>query len=160
MSSVYGGSTVNIAATSASDGTMGCFFDLHPSWRSQIQATKDSNTLWDCYVERTNVLGESPLRPRGWVVQESFLSRRSLHFTHSEVFWECDEKVASESFPERFPLMQEVEFAWLIRLLPEKRSVTYRIWAKLVEKYSGCKLTLVRDRLVAISGLARIFEAW
>jgi hypothetical protein len=94
MSSVYGSSTVNIAATSASDGTMGCFFDRHASWRSQMQVTKDRNTLWDCYTQHNTVLGESPLRSRGWVVQENFLSRRILHFTHREVFWECDEKIA------------------------------------------------------------------
>jgi Heterokaryon incompatibility protein (HET) len=94
MSSAYGSSTVNIAATSASDGTMGCFFDRHASWRSQMQVTKDRNTLWDCYTQHNTVLGESPLRSRGWVVQENFLSRRILHFTHREVFWECDEKIA------------------------------------------------------------------
>jgi hypothetical protein len=159
MSNVYGGSTVNIAATSASDGTMGCFFDRYCSWRSQFKGEKDSDTLWDCYPDCQGWLRRSPLRSRGWVVQESFLSRRILHFTDREVFWECDEKVASESFPERFPPNQEEDFAQLIKPIPEKRPITHAIWAKMVEEYSRCKLTLVRDRLVAISGLARLFEA-
>jgi hypothetical protein len=50
------------------------------------------------------------------VVQESFLSRRILHFTGREVFWECDEKVASETFPERFPQLQAEVFARLVKL--------------------------------------------
>ena len=37
--------------------------------------------------------------------------------------------------------------------------MTYATWDKMAGVYSGCNLTLVRDRLVAISGLARLFEA-
>jgi hypothetical protein len=159
MSSVYGGSTVNIAASSANDGSMGCFFDRYCSGRSQFKVEKDSDTLWDCYPDSLIWLQRSPLRSRGWVVQESFLSRRILHFTDREVFWECDEKVASETFPERFPLRREAAFVRGVKLVTQKRPMTQAIWANIVGEYSSCKLTLVRDRLVAISGLARLFEA-
>ena len=64
-----------------------------------------------------------------------------------------------ESFPEKFPLTREGYFSVLVKLVPEKRPMTHTIWAKVAEKYSRCKLTFVRDRLVAISGLARLFEA-
>jgi hypothetical protein len=36
MSSVYGGATINIATSGAVDGSLGCFFDRHTSWRCQI----------------------------------------------------------------------------------------------------------------------------
>jgi hypothetical protein len=39
MTSVYGNSTINVAATSAADGSVGCFFSRVPYWRYHIRTT-------------------------------------------------------------------------------------------------------------------------
>ncbi|KAH8684205.1 hypothetical protein BGZ60DRAFT_397018 [Tricladium varicosporioides] len=47
------------------------------------------------YIRRKNVLGwtgifaSAPLASRGWALQERLLSRRVLHYSKEEFFWEC-----------------------------------------------------------------------
>lgn len=39
MATVYGGSHINLAASGASNGNVGCFFKRQASWRCQVEAT-------------------------------------------------------------------------------------------------------------------------
>ncbi|KAB8252028.1 ankyrin repeat-containing domain protein [Aspergillus flavus] len=47
------------------------------------------------------LLGQGPLQSRGWCLQERELSPRVLHYTPSQVLWECRAFKASEGWPER-----------------------------------------------------------
>jgi hypothetical protein len=38
-----------------------------------------------------------PLNQRGWVLQERVLSRRSIHFTSNQIYWECGQGVHCET---------------------------------------------------------------
>jgi hypothetical protein len=158
MSGVYGAATINIAASDAVDGSVGCFFGHHTPWRCQIRAKfNGKDSLFDCIPsEYHSVIKDAPLATRGWVTQELFLSRRTLHFTRNEIFWECHEKVASVTFPKRVPLWGQIT-PKILSL--GKRLMTHAVWFRLAKEYSLCKLTLPRGRLVAISGLARFFQA-
>jgi hypothetical protein len=50
MARVYGDAYLNIAATSAKDGTVGCFFDRSRDWRCQHQLDSgDQETLYDIF---------------------------------------------------------------------------------------------------------------
>lgn len=40
---------------------------------------------------------DSPLRKRGWVFQERFLSPRKMHFSEDLIVWECKELQTSEN---------------------------------------------------------------
>jgi hypothetical protein len=42
MSTVYGGSSLNIAASGASNGSIGCFFKREKTWRCQIKVVINS----------------------------------------------------------------------------------------------------------------------
>lgn len=122
------------------------------NWRCQVNVKAgDREKLFDCvplyYYES---LTSTPLASRGWAVQERFLPRRTLHFTKQEVFWECHEMIVSETFPSEIPLSIK------LHILLQKRLICSEIWTRIVREYSRCKLTLSRDRLVAISGLARL----
>jgi hypothetical protein len=84
MSSVYGGSTVNIAASGAEDGTIGCFFERDFSSRCLIQISSPGEDQlyesfpYDIYgIEVTKM----PPMSRGWALQERILPTRTLHFT-------------------------------------------------------------------------------
>ena len=89
-----------------------------------------------------------PLSDRGWVYQERILSRRILHFTMSELIWECREEGQCEC---RFD-----ESAWRVyRSLASDTTATD--WHKIVTEYSGTELTVQSDRLPALSGIARRF---
>ncbi|KAH8763870.1 heterokaryon incompatibility protein-domain-containing protein, partial [Hyaloscypha finlandica] len=154
MSSVYGGSSINISASSAKNGTFGCIQKRHSSWKYQIQAGQGNEPLlFDCVpgsFQRS--LLDSPLVSRGWVLQERVLSCRNLHFAQNEVFWECQERLACETFPEQLPACLDRGF----RLL--HRPLEIKVWGAIIEKYSGCELTYSKDKLIALSGLARIVQ--
>lgn len=151
MSGVYGGSTINIAASGASDGSVGCFFPRINSPLFQVRGHGD--VLFDCFpLSFFKQLTEAPLSTRGWVFQERFLPRRTIHLTSCEIFWECDVLLASESFPKAIPKWAEKK-----TLMP-KRPLTSDIWADLVDEYSARELTFSKDKLVAISRLVRIFH--
>jgi hypothetical protein len=82
---------------------------------------------------------------RGWVYQEQFLSRRSLHFTRHELVWVCLEKHACECG----------------RLQKPKRNISAGSdeaqkgsWETIIQTYSKRALTKPSDRLPALAGVA------
>jgi hypothetical protein len=44
-----------------------------------------------------------PIHERGWILQERLLSPRVLYFADDQLYWECCELDASESFPTGIP---------------------------------------------------------
>ena len=51
---------------------------------------------------RDELLG-NPINRRGWVLQERLLSHRIVHFGAQQVFWECRQLLACETFPKGLP---------------------------------------------------------
>ncbi|KAK5655793.1 hypothetical protein OQA88_5331 [Cercophora sp. LCS_1] len=51
-------------------------------------------------VYRHNLAATASPDSHGWVQQERILSRRVVHFGKKQVFWECEELMASETYPE------------------------------------------------------------
>ena len=156
MAGVYGNSALNLAASGAPNGSFGCFFERQPIYRYQIETEMNSEVLlWDIVprlmYERS--LARMPLFKRGWALQERILPRRTLHFTSTEIFWECHQKTACETFPEGFPAAISYRRYGCSYL--RKGLLTKSMWTSLVELYSECHLSKSSDKLVAISGLAR-----
>ncbi|KAI8720089.1 HET domain-containing protein [Fusarium sp. LHS14.1] len=112
--------------------------DLHPE--SQMIVTADRDV---------------PLNSRAWVMQEHLLAPRTIHFGDS-VVWECREMTAKQLFehPCVFPSTSTLK-AWTAGLEGKDCST---VWNETVMKYSGCKLSVRSDKLVAIAGLARVFS--
>ncbi|KAH7321738.1 heterokaryon incompatibility protein-domain-containing protein [Rhexocercosporidium sp. MPI-PUGE-AT-0058] len=156
MCDVYGGSTINLAASSAPDGSFGCFFDRHMLWGHFLRNNRGRQTMYYRCVpdDFEEYLLAQPLFKQAWVLQERLLSPRTLHFTQREVFWECEKRFACETFPGGIPTQLKDGLSHLgIAQINSGRG-----WAKLVNAYSSCNLTLSRDKLAAISGLARIVQ--
>jgi hypothetical protein len=159
MSSVYSGSTINIAATSAADGNGGCFFnrDANHSWRHRIKAKVDGQEMqYECVEDGISdaCLFLTPLANRAWALQERLLAPRTLHCSRSQLFWECNSTTACEAFPQKFPdTLKYDDFQ-----LP-KPCISRFYWPTIVKLYSRCLLTFGKDKLVAISGIAkRIYD--
>jgi len=87
---------------------------------------------------------------RGWALQERILSPRTLHFSKTELFWECRDLSACETYPQAFVMRRynARDFLYKGVLLD---------WTTIVKLYSSADLTYSGDKLVAISGLARRF---
>jgi hypothetical protein len=154
MSIVYGGSTVNIAASGAEDGTIGCFFERDFSSKCRIQLSRlGQHQLYECFpydiygIEITRM----PLMNRGWALQERVLPARTLHFTKTQIYWECPELNANEIFPRGIPLLcRGTDYTRFT-----KSPVALPMWPWIVQHYSRCKLTFNEDKFPAVSGLAR-----
>jgi hypothetical protein len=152
MYHVYSNSTMNIAASSASDGTQGCFFERSQAWICQISGLCEQEELiYGCVPARNyNNDMKTPLESRGWTFQERYLAPRTLHFTASEAYWECYHTNACETFPAGFPaeFMHGQSFR-------RKTPIAAASWEWYVRKYSRRKLTRSSDKLVALSGMAQ-----
>jgi hypothetical protein len=155
MSNVYGASTINIAASSASDGNGGCFYDRDPNhvWCHRVKTSvQGQENYYECIEDGISdaCLFQTPLAQRAWVVQERLLAPRTLHFSSTQIFWECNSLNACEVFPHQFPRSLSYGDFYL-----HKQPVSMSLWWKIVQLYSICNLTYSKDKLVALSGLAR-----
>jgi hypothetical protein len=123
---------------------------------------------------RPRPLGE--LDTRGWCLQEQFLSPRILSYADGELFWDCQELAASESYPGgvsglRWLTDQEKQkkadwqaFKIITKnirkngrkwgLIGPVKAQVDELWRNIVEEFTGRHLTVEEDRLVAIEGIS------
>ncbi|KFY31157.1 hypothetical protein V493_01333 [Pseudogymnoascus sp. VKM F-4281 (FW-2241)] len=152
MSSVFGGSTITIAASSARDGSQGCFMkqpDFGGGLRARItdgELRRVQDFRGERDYERSTV--EAHLGTRAWALQEKMLPSRTIHFGDRGAFWECRTKIASEYLPDGYPNQ-------LVRPLVNRKGNLQDIWLQIVELYSAANLTFGKDKLPALSGVAR-----
>ncbi|KAI0170416.1 heterokaryon incompatibility protein-domain-containing protein [Pestalotiopsis sp. NC0098] len=113
----------------------------------------------------------SPLKDRGWVFQEQLLSFANLHFCPNEVLFECLQMRASESLgmDKDYPVnFCDRDFVAFKSQLPREQGSLdsadeyyedppdiYQQWYSLLSTYSARQLTYHKDRLIALSAVAR-----
>ncbi|KAF3015818.1 hypothetical protein E8E14_002512 [Neopestalotiopsis sp. 37M] len=134
----------------------------------------------------TNRVDLAPVNRRAWVLQERLLCPRVLHFSGDQIAWECAEFDAAEARPLGVPnyqltregLLQESQFKGLdpdrdgralrsgrLRGLPDPvphlqpQVHAFELWKRVVEVYSRTKLTDAGDKLIALSGIARMMSS-
>ncbi|KAF4447661.1 hypothetical protein F53441_8807 [Fusarium austroafricanum] len=101
------------------------------------------------------------LNTRGWVMQERALSRRTLHFTKTQVYWECGNGVHCErllklSNPQS-SLFEDSDFPRSILKYYKGGRIT--LFQNLYQKYSRLNFSRISDRPVAILGLEKRLSA-
>ncbi|TEY43180.1 hypothetical protein BOTCAL_0376g00120 [Botryotinia calthae] len=153
MSSIYGGSVITIAASSARDSSKGCFLKP-PNFSGGLRARITDGghqRVQDFFV--TKEYDRSTLRAhlgtRAWALQEKMLSPRTIHFGDRGAFWECRSLIASEFFPAGFPCR------FVHPLVCRTREFEGR-WPQIVDLYSAANLTYGKDKLPALSGIAKL----
>ena len=153
MSSVYGGSTITIAASSARDSSQGCFLKL-PNFSGGLRARITDGgrqRVQDFRSEEVYSLStfETHLGTRAWALQEKILPPRTIHFSDRGAFWECRTTIASEYLPDGFPNQ-------LVSPLVRRKGKFEWLWPQIVQLYSAANLTFGKDKLPALSGIARL----
>ncbi|KAH7018471.1 heterokaryon incompatibility protein-domain-containing protein [Microdochium trichocladiopsis] len=93
------------------------------------------------------------LASRGWAYQERVLAKRIAHFSSEEIHWECHTLEQSESNSNR--QTYGLERPTVDMLDPNVHWDMHYNWCSLVTPYSSRKLTFPKDRLPALSGLAK-----
>jgi hypothetical protein len=177
MHLIYGNAEATLAATATYNSSGGLFYDRTPEhikphivtahWSSDnpLQLLLFPFHLWDDDIDC------QPLNSRGWVLQERLLSRRIIHFSDQQVFWECRVDMACETLPVlprdqkikdrlHFGGFQPLKF-WFKP--EESRSMdldtALQAWYNAMTRYTICGLTRISDRLPAIAGLAKLHAA-
>jgi len=172
MKDVYQNSVLNLCASGAAENSEASFAsrdvslippcNISPSWAESKEPTKSWYLAkFDMYDEEVE---NSPLISRAWVVQEHFLSHRSLHMTKTQLWWGCRQHVACETFPEGYPKASlDPTFGRATEEAKEQMSpLEYKKhqdarWYRLVEDYARCGLTVATDKLIAFAGVAQTF---
>ncbi|KAH8724528.1 hypothetical protein GQ44DRAFT_250909 [Phaeosphaeriaceae sp. PMI808] len=166
MDFIFSGAYCTISATSARNFGEGFLLPRPSRGCLQLKGGFESpGELWISEVVdtfRTDV-EKGPINERGWVFQERALSRRTLHFTKNQTYFECGAGIQCETmtiFSNPYSaMMGDPQFPRAIM----NRTTMERILLvhDLFETYSGLGLTVLTDRSVAISGLERkVARAW
>ncbi|KIM94607.1 hypothetical protein OIDMADRAFT_72987, partial [Oidiodendron maius Zn] len=105
---------------------------------------------------------------RAWVFQERLLSTRVLNFTRSEIVWECKtEDVADDPENESDVPLQLAELSTQTLKLFFEDQISVEdlsskglvlLWVNIIIHYSALQLSHPKDRLPALSGLAKRFQ--
>jgi len=176
MSRVYSCALLNISATLSSDGSESLFQERPRDPLLPLKVDLDINgNQQTYYVLNDNIWDEeitlAPLNQRGWVFQERFLARRVVHFGQRQMAWECHELDTLEMFPKGLPEPSTLSFNGKSVIYDKLAALSRQPdqiledqfvdqWQDLVTKYSQCRLTYPKDKLIAFSGIAkRIREA-
>ncbi|KAF2271260.1 uncharacterized protein EI97DRAFT_462995 [Westerdykella ornata] len=178
MASIYGNSTLTLAASVAANSDGELYGTPSPTETGvlveglQALGVTDKIFVREMLEHRMELF---PLLKRAWAYQERLLSPRYLHFSPVELIWECNsqtvcmcsgrdiesERGLGEKTHGRFAKKNFWHcLGWnerekYFKIKEEWRSFA---WNTVVEQYSSLNITYRRDRLPAISGMAKQFR--
>ncbi|KAH8650588.1 heterokaryon incompatibility protein-domain-containing protein [Tricladium varicosporioides] len=162
MCDYYSSAYLTISASSSKNGTIPFLHDRDSQWQTktfpfcctngqkvEVLARRHTGSSMAQVIEDL-----SPLASRAWCWQENVLSTRVLHYTQSELIFECRTEVVSEdgAKPRGFysmGLAQKFSGGGTV-----ERDMYWR-WHDLIESYSIRELTFESDKLPAVSGVAK-----
>ncbi|KAI6910074.1 hypothetical protein KC318_g3442 [Hortaea werneckii] len=141
MEHIYGGSYLNIAASSATSVHGGCWVSnngTHNAFRTKIRVGNDElvrEIRDDDFYDRA--VSSSHLATRAWALQEKLLSPRTLHLGDRGAVWECRSLIANEDLPDGFT--QKLGSG----LLSRTRNLQHlqQWWADVVRLFTKADLT-------------------
>jgi Heterokaryon incompatibility protein (HET) len=185
MSQVYRNATVTFLAT-AGESTQSQLFQRQSNrirkvfkmpfkskYQADIQGTvslASSNTLSIGHSIISPVINASRWGTRGWTFQEREISRRVVFFSDAGIAFQCERTANPEE--SRFDRHHVLQFGGILRgflenskqghelqLEPDmRRKEVDEYWKKICVEYSGTLLTYPRDRLAALSAIAKTFH--
>ncbi|KAE9371820.1 HET-domain-containing protein [Stipitochalara longipes BDJ] len=116
-------------------------------------------------LRRSGTQDKNALSERAWTLQETILSPRTVHYSATELKWECQKKASSERNRGYLLLSGYHKKGFLSlsnRLHTDLKSPGYKVfdqWYKILADYDTRALSISSDKLPAISGLAREFHS-
>ncbi|KAK0704361.1 heterokaryon incompatibility protein-domain-containing protein, partial [Lasiosphaeris hirsuta] len=172
MEAVYAGAYCTIAATSAVSSEAGFLGrdedETHrdnqnvPRYVSDNESPNSQAYLHTRAVNFAQEVDNGPLNQRAWVLQERYLSRRTVHFSSYRMYFECGFGIYGEDYTQMKSIVGSEKFIDLDPNFPSRLGSDYfnnviKFLQSLFETYSTRELSVPADRAVALSGLlARI----
>jgi hypothetical protein len=159
MGEIYRNSFCNISASVAKDGAEGLFRSRNSFMnKSERLLLNDGHRTSRCPVWDTSAWFDNverfSLNLQGRVCQERFISPSNLHFGSNQLFWECKEFTACETFPEGFPKrIEKIDTTSIKRSVSEGifssfqncEDVRYKTWDTLLGNYTASKVTFAQE---------------
>lgn len=194
MHAIYENSYLTIAAADGEDSQAGILSSRDLTaltkqvhfWNPVLQRNLSVHlrTHWPSEQDRTRVHGDrppeahlhGPLSSRAWTLQERILPHRVLHYTATELVWECNTKTAWEGMLPVFEtehLLNAGSDDPLISTLDNSKALiaimnsavfdgrvdsVYALWHETLEDYTRRKMTFDRDKITAIGGIASVIS--
>ncbi|KAI0472112.1 heterokaryon incompatibility protein-domain-containing protein [Xylariaceae sp. FL0804] len=166
MQHIYANATLNISADVGSNSHVGCFVNREAVTTVRPLVSQNNKTWMLRRCPEDGNINDAPSSSRAWIWRERQLSRRILHFTAQELYWECctsneDQVLLSESMPWGIPLD-----GYTISRRDRFRAVTqqpylpglHEQWKRLCEQLSNTNLTKRSDLAVILSSIAEEFS--
>lgn len=124
-----------------------------------LSAEPDNDTLYARHDQMFEVsIYNSPLSPRGWILQERLLSPRIIHFFPSQLYYES-RQFGIVRAEDRTPALRDPDqLREAVFRRDNNPGATPMDWFRVVERYSACRLTQPGDKLIAVSGIAKHFQ--
>ena len=189
MAGVYKYGLLNIAANTASTCHDGIFSNrIRPLAPVKLPLRSRKHNInsymyvrsgrWDMCRNAIEE-SESTLSSRAWVLQESLLSPRTLHYAKQQMLWECIHHtfcecsifpIATISISNKLALSRWVSNKMVLPTSfeqqsdhqPDKgvkfRADSYDLWFQIISKYTQRKLTYQSDIFAAIAGVASVLQ--
>ena len=165
MATIYENAYLTIAATASSNCNGGLYRSVPFQDRDrEFKYVLDSGRSVPVYFRESTKhpdfrksadlkIKEYPLLTRAWVFQERVLSSRFLQFCKKELVFECQEDYDCQC--KEGMLSTKERFSKALRGKSHKGSWRPSNWDAFVEEYTSLSVTFSRDRLPAISAVAR-----
>ncbi|XEV04432.1 hypothetical protein FSHL1_009719 [Fusarium sambucinum] len=178
MAQYYSNAYFTIAVERSWDSNTHFLRQAEERWQPMSYSTTDSNGTVVKYIIQEHYSheayltglsnyfqrGKDILLSRGWCLQEAVLSTRVIHFTPSDIIWEC--KSVMECLDQHY---HPDKADWNIRKMltkleswssPEQdlQVAVHQVWTGLVKKYTLRNLSFQEDKLPAFGGIASYFS--
>ncbi|PSS03418.1 hypothetical protein BD289DRAFT_193440 [Coniella lustricola] len=163
MASIYSHAHVVLSADRSTDSACGIFHDRGVrtsrviNLRGMAGVTAALLYSYTRHFFTTSPYENEPLCRRGWAFQERQLARRILHYTSLEMCFECKESTISEEGI-RLTSQHTKSLRELLQNPPSSLSCELDNWSRLVTEFGRRRLTKLKDKLPAMSGLAKIYQ--
>lgn len=169
---IYAGGLFNIAAINSDDSDGSLLPETkefmapviwHPTLKALVRAIPDSDSEFERRVLSKELLS------RGWVFQEVVLAPAILFCTNKQMWWLCNEGRYCQN-----PLSYSRTYTAISKgtdwdppfteprdaiAKPDTLSPFHEGWGKLLRYYIRTSVTHKDDRLVAIAGLAKVYQS-
>lgn len=180
MGTIYEASLLTISASIASNPNHGIF--SHRIQPNKICGINNNGDEYSVFVRQIishahlsteaakGPKSDIPLLTRAWAYQERLLASRVLHYLPDELFWECKSAIRCECgvYVPGAKLRHHSKRAFSKVIQRNKTDpsklaiepwrwtvIEFKMWPQIVAEYSARDLTFRKDRLPALSGVAR-----
>jgi hypothetical protein len=159
MGMIYKSATLTIAAASSSSAKDGFLQNRPPPLMCQLPFYLTDNEYGSIWLRKpSREHFHEPLDDRGWTLQESLLSPRILYYATKDLIWKCqtgNSVAVQHTHDPYFGISTGRLPSNVFRTLKIASSFSQQAntWRKVVEGYSGRKLSIIEDRLPALAGI-------